>query len=76
MIFEKVAQLLADQFDIDASTVTADTSFVDDLKADSLDVVELIMAIEEEFEVEIPDELLESVRTVGDVVGYLEENAN
>ena len=76
MIFEKVAQLLSEQFDIEPDTVTADTSFVDDLKADSLDVVELIMAIEEEFEIEIPDELLENVRTVGDVVNYLEETAN
>jgi len=75
MVFEKVAQLIADQFDLDAATVTEQTSFVDDLKADSLDVVELIMAIEEEFEIEIPDELLENVRTVGDVVGYLEANA-
>lgn len=69
MIFEKLAKLLAEQFGVDESSVTMETSFTEDLGADSLDIVELTMMIEEEFDLgEIADEDLESLNTVGDVV--------
>lgn len=73
MVFEKIAEIIATQFDVDVDSISMETSFVDDLKADSLDVVEIIMAIEDEYSIEVPDEKLENVKTVGDVVGYIEE---
>lgn len=74
MVFEKIKSLLADQLDTDAEGITLDTNIADDLGADSLDVVELLMAIEDEFEVEIPDEEIENLKTVGAVVDYIQEN--
>lgn len=74
MIFEKIAQLLADQLDANADDLTLDTNIADDLGADSLDVVELLMAIEDEFEVEIPDDKIETMKTIGDVVNYIQAN--
>ena len=74
MVFEKIKSLLADQLDTDAEGLTLDTNIADDLGADSLDVVELLMAIEDEFEVEIPDEEIENLKTVGAVVDYIQEN--
>ncbi|MBQ2945483.1 MAG: acyl carrier protein [Clostridia bacterium] len=73
MVFEKIAALIADQFGIDASNITKDTSFTDDLSADSLDIVELIMAIEQEFDISVNDEDVENVKTVGDVVSHIEK---
>lgn len=73
MVFEKIAEIIANQFDVEVDSISKETSFVDDLKADSLDVVEIIMAIEDEYGIEVPDEKLENVKTVGDVVGYIEE---
>ena len=73
MIFEKVAAILAEQLDAEEDAITLDTSLVDDLGADSLDVVDLVMTLEDEFDMEIPDEDITEVRTVGDVVKYLEE---
>lgn len=73
MVFEKIAALIADQFGIDVSNITKDTSFTDDLSADSLDIVELIMAIEQEFDISINDEDVENVKTVGDVVSHIEK---
>lgn len=75
MIFEKVKAILSDQFDVEEDTITADTSIQDDLGADSLDVVDLVMTIESEFEVEVPDEEIENVKTVGDLVSFLELNS-
>ena len=75
MIFEKVKAILSDQFDVEEDTITADTSIADDLGADSLDVVDLIMTIESEFEVEVPDEEIENVKTVGELVSFLELNS-
>lgn len=73
MVFEKVRTILVDQLGIDdEDKVTMDASIVDDLGADSLDVVDLIMSLEEEFDVEIPDEDVESMKTVGDIVKYVE----
>ena len=75
MIFEKVAAVLAEQLDAEEDAITLDTSLVDDLGADSLDVVDLVMTLEDEFDMEIPDEDITEVRTVGDVVKYLEEHS-
>lgn len=71
MTFEKVKDIISEQLGINADEVTMESSFVDDLGADSLDVVELIMALETEFDLEIPDEDAEKVSTVGDVVEYI-----
>ena len=75
MIFEKVAAILAEQLDAEEDAITLDTSLVDDLGADSLDVVDLVKTLEDEFDMEIPDEDITEVRTVGDVVKYLEEHS-
>ncbi|MEW6448024.1 MAG: acyl carrier protein [Bacillota bacterium] len=72
-IFQKVKQIVIQQLGVEEDEVTADASFVDDLGADSLDLVELVMAFEEEFETEIPDEEAEKIRTVGDAVNYIKE---
>ncbi len=74
MEFEKICEVLVAQFGVDKSAIKLGTSFVDDLGADSLDVVELIMAIEEAFDIEIPDEVAEKIVTVGDAVEYLKNN--
>lgn len=74
MHFEKVCEIIAKQLDVDASSITLESKLVDDLKADSLDVVELIMDLEQEFDIEIPDEELPNVRTVGDIVAYLSKH--
>lgn len=74
MIFEKVQEKVADQLSIDPEDVTMESSFIDDLGADSLDIVELLMALEEEFDIEIPDEEAEKLVTVGDVVDYIKNN--
>ena len=70
----KVIELIVEQLDADSDSISDDDSFMDDLGADSLDTVELIMAFEEEFGIEIPDEDAENIRTVGDVLKYLEDN--
>lgn len=74
MLFEKVRDIIAHQLDIDPATITAESRLVEDLKADSLDIVELIMDLEQEFDVEIPDEELPNVHTIGDIVARLAEN--
>jgi acyl carrier protein len=74
MEFEKIREVLVEQFGVDESAITLETSIVDDLGADSLDVVELIMAIEETFDIEIPDEVAEEIVTVSDAVEYLKNN--
>ena len=74
MVFEKIKQILADQLDVDAEEMSLDTKIGDDLGADSLDVVELLMSIEDEFDVEIPDEEIEKLKTIGDVVEYIQNN--
>ena len=74
MIFEKVQEKVADQLSIDPEDVTMESSFIEDLGADSLDIVELLMALEEEFDIEIPDEEAEKLVTVGDVVDYIKNN--
>ncbi len=74
-IFSKVKDIVVEQLGVDEEEVTEQASFVDDLGADSLDIVELVMALEEEFDLEIPDEDAEKIATVGDAVNYIKENA-
>ncbi|KAJ51532.1 acyl carrier protein [Clostridium tetanomorphum] len=71
MIFEKVKNIISEQLGVDPEEITMEASFIDDLGADSLDIVELIMALETEFDLEIPDEDAEKISTVGDVVEYI-----
>jgi len=74
MIFEKVRDIIVEQLGVEEDDVTMESSFIDDLGADSLDIVELIMALEEEFDLEIPDNEAEKIATVGDVVEYIKNN--
>lgn len=75
MIFEKVAAILAEQLNAEEESITLETNLVDDLGADSLDVVDLVMTLEDEFDMEIPDEDVVDVHTVGDIVKYLEDRS-
>ncbi len=74
-IFDKVRDVIVDQLNVDEGEVTEEASFIDDLGADSLDIVELVMALEENFGISIPDEEAENIKTVGDAVSYIAENA-
>ena len=75
-IFDRVKKVVVEQLEVeDPDTVIAEASFANDLKADSLDVVELVMALEEEFDIEIPDDAAESIQTVGDAVKFIEKSA-
>ncbi len=72
MVFEKIRAILCEQLDVEESAVTMDSNIAEDLGADSLDVVDLIMSIEDEFGLEVPDDQIENIKTVGDVVNYIE----
>ena len=74
MIFDKVKSIIVDQLDVDEDKVTLNANIQDDLGADSLDIVDLVMSFEDEFDLEIPDDQVENIKTVGDVVKYIEEN--
>ena len=74
-VFDKVKEIIVEKLGVAENAVTEEASFIDDLGADSLDIVELIMALEEEFDMEIPDADAEKVVTVGDVVDYIKDNA-
>lgn len=74
MVFEKLRDIVVDQLDVDADKVTMNASIADDLGADSLDIVDLVMSLEEEFDMEIPDEAVENIKTIGDIVKYIEDN--
>ena len=74
-LFDKVKEVIAEQLNVDAADIASESAFVDDLGADSLDIVELVMALEEEFGISIPDEEAENIRTVGDAVNYITSNA-
>ncbi|MDP4177415.1 MAG: acyl carrier protein [Bacillota bacterium] len=71
MIFDKIKKIIAEQLSVDEDEITLESSFMEDLGADSLDLVELIMALEEEFDTEIPDEDAEKISTVGNAVDYI-----
>lgn len=73
-MFDRVKEIIADKLSISEAEVSMESSFVEDLNADSLDLVELMMALEDELDMEIPDEAAENFKTVGDVVKYLKEN--
>lgn len=72
MVFERLSKIICEQLDLESDAVTQDSLIVEDLGADSLDIVDIVMTIEEEFEIEVPDEEIESIRTVGDVVRFIE----
>lgn len=72
-IFERVKEIIVEQLGVDAEDVKPEASFVDDLGADSLDIVELVMALEEEFDLQIPDEDAEKIRKVGEAVKYIQD---
>ena len=74
-IEEKVIQIVSEQLSVEKSEITRDTSFQDDLNADSLDIVELVMELEDEFDMTIPDEEAEKLKTVGDAIDYIGKNA-
>ena len=73
MVFDKVKKIIVDQLDVEEDKVTEAASITDDLGADSLDVVDLVMSFEEEFDIEIPDDQVEKIKTVGDIIKFIEE---
>ena len=73
MVYEKIKMIISEQFDIEEDEIIMETSFKDDLNADSLDLVELIMVLEDEFEIEVNDESVETINTVGDAVNYINQ---
>lgn len=75
-MFDKIKEIVAEQLSIDEDTITMESSFIDDLGADSLDIVELIMAFEDTFDIEIPDADAEKISTVGDAVDYIKNLKN
>lgn len=72
MVFDKIKDIIVERLDVEEDAVTMEASITEDLGADSLDVVDLVMSIEESFDVEIPDEEVENIKTVGDIVKYIE----
>ena len=76
MTFDKIKEIIVDQLGVEEEAVTMETHLMKDLDADSLDAVEIIMAIEEEFDIEVPDEEAEKFQVVGDIVKYVEEASN
>ena len=74
MVFDKIKEIIMDQLQVEESEITMDTNLMKDLSADSLDAVEIIMAIEDEYGIEIPDEEAENIQTVQDLVKFVEEN--
>ncbi|MBE6741641.1 MAG: acyl carrier protein [Ruminococcaceae bacterium] len=74
MIFEEVKEILVDQLDINADDIEMTSNLADDLGADSLDVIDIVMTIEEQYSIEVPDEIIKSMKTVEDVVSFIESN--
>jgi acyl carrier protein len=74
MVFEKVREIICEQFELEEGDVTLETNIREDLDADSLDLVDLVMTFEDEFKMEVPDEVIEEIKTVGDIVKFIEEN--
>jgi len=75
MELEQIRKILAEQFSMNEDDITMDTSFTEDIGADSLDLVELVMALEQEFDIEIDDDEVENIKTVGDAVRYIKDKA-
>ena len=74
MVFEKLKEILAEQLDVDANSITQESMLIEDLGADSLDAIDIVMSIEDEFKIEVPDEIIEKIETVGDMLNYIENN--
>ncbi len=74
MVFEKIKDILSDQLDVEKDVVTLEANIQEDLGADSLDLVDLLMTLEDEYDVEVPDEDIEKIKTVGDIVRYIEDH--
>ena len=74
MIFEKVREIICEQFDVDEENVTPETDIREDLDADSLDLVDLVMSFEDDPKIEVPDDAVETIKTVGDIVKFIEEH--
>ena len=75
MVFEKIKEILAEQLDIEnAESITMDSLLVEDLGADSLDSIDIVMSVEDEFKIEVPDEVIEAMNSVADIVNYIENN--
>lgn len=74
MVFEKLKEILAEQLDVDVDSITKDSMLIEDLGADSLDAIDIVMSVEDEFKIEVPDEIIEKIETVGDMLNYIENN--
>ena len=74
MVFERIREIICDQLDLEEDKVTMDSDIMEDFEADSLDVVDLVMSIEDEFEIEVPDTEVENIKTVADLVKYIEDH--
>ena len=74
MVFEKLKEILAEQLDVDADSITKDSMLIEDLGADSLDAIDIVMSVEDEFKIDVPDESIEKIETVGDMLNYIENN--
>lgn len=74
MVFEKVRDILCQQLDVEENDVTMESNLIEDLGADSLDLVDTVMSLEDEFDIEVPDSAVEEIKTVGDIVAYIEKN--
>ena len=74
MVFEKVVQILAEQLSVDPDKITMESMLEEDLDADSLDAIDIVMSIEDEFEIEVPDEVIANIKSVGDIVNFIENN--
>ncbi len=75
MVFERIREIMCEQLDLEEDSVTMESDIMEDFEADSLDLVDLVMSLEDEFNMEVPDDQIENSRTVGDVVRYIEENS-
>lgn len=74
MVLEKIKAILAEQLDIDENIITSDSLLVEDLGADSLDAIDIVMSVEDEFSIEVPDEIVEKIESVGDIITFVENN--
>lgn len=74
MVFEKIRAILAEQLDVDEDSITKDSLIVEDLGADSLDAIDIVMSVEDEFGIEVPDEIVEKMENVNDIVSFVENN--
>lgn len=75
MILDKIKEILAEQLDIEESSITPDSLLVEDLGADSLDAIDIVMSVEDEFGIEVPDEIIEKIESVSDIITFVENNA-